>query len=289
MAFQTDGGGAQAPSLANNYVTALDSAAGGGPVTSAAGSGVDPLTGKPIITYRRPGGDRSTPGSANAAEYNAKTGRKEPWATVSQDTTTAGIGFWAWPEKDRLAFAKKAWYLGLVASPADVDGAQQAWTWAVEKAGEFALAGNPMDPNDVMDLLAAGSPTAVKQRQINLSGGTVTQKQRQINLTDPVQAKALITQAFQQAMGRDPTDAEYRTMLSSLHGAESKSPTVTATTTKYDNAGNPLPDSTSTTSGGVDPSAFVQQAAQADPEAAQYQAGTFYFNTLMKALSSPVQ
>ena len=65
-------------------------------------------------------------------------------------------------------------------------------------------------------------------------------------------------------------------------------PTVTETTTKYDNERNPLPDSTSVTSGGVDPTAFVQQAAQDNPEAANYQAGTFYFNTLMKALGSPV-
>ena len=259
------------------YLTALE---GGG----GAGVMAPPTAAGPVITVRMPK-TPGQPGSANAAEQRMASG--EGTQHLSVDAATQA--FWGWTDAQQKALAKKAWYLGLVASPDDIEGAFQAWQWAVSRSGDYAAAGRPMDPSDVMDLLAAGSPDAQKQAAQNrLAGQTVTQKQRQINLTDPVQARALITQAFQQSMGRDPTDAEYNTLLASLHAQQQANPTVTETTTKYDNKGNPLPESTSTTSGGIDPSAFVQQAAQADPEAAQYQAGTFYFNTLMKALGSPV-
>lgn len=255
------------------YLTALS---GGGAAVAAQSS--------PMITVRMPK-TPGQPGSTTAAEHRMDMG--EGTQHMSVDAATAA--FWGWSDAQQKALAKKAWYLGLIASPDDIEGAFQAWKYAVGRAGDYAQAGRQMDPSDAMDLLAAGSPAAQQQRDVNgRAGQTVTQKQRQINLTDPVQARSLIEQAFQQSMGRDPTDAEYRTLLASLHSQQQANPTVTQTTQKYDNQGNPLPDSTSTTSGGIDPSAFVQQAAQNDPEAAQYQAGTFYFNTLMKALSSPV-
>lgn len=266
----------------SKYGGMLDAAMGhGGPTVAAGGAG------DPVINVRMPGVGAA--GSANAAEQRLRTGAGPGPGRVSMSVPAATAAFWGWTDAEQKALAKKAWYLGLVSSPDDVEGAFTAWQWAVGRAGDYAMAGRDMDPQDVMELLAAGSPDAAKQREANMRRGeTVTQKQRSISLTDPVQARSMIEQAFQQSMGRDPTDAEYRTLLNSLHSAQRSNPVVTQQTTKFDNQGNPLPDQSSITSGGVDAGAFVAQAAQDNPEAAEFQAATGLFPALMRALSSPL-
>lgn len=243
----------------------------------------------PMISVRMPSfGDveTSAAGSANAAERRLRTkaGPGEGQTKMTVDQATAA--FWGWTDEQQSALAKKAWYLGLVASPNDIEGAFTAWQWAVGRAGDYAAAGRDLDPSYVMEVLAAGSPKAAKQREANARrGDTVTQKSRSINLTDATQARSMIEQAFQQAVGRDPTDAEFRTLLNSLHAAQRENPTVTTQTTRYD---NPLPDQTTTTQGGVEPGAFIEQAAQDNPEAAEFQAATGLFPSLLNALNSPL-
>lgn len=283
--LRTDG--ANPVDLANSLLDGVASGQGVETLGIVPGASLPPS--KKIIPVRTPGTVADS-GSANAQEHRLKTGDK-PLATVMMDPDEARYAWAGWPSDAQQAFAKKAWYLGLISSQRDLDGAYSIWQWAVSRAKDWALAGNAMDPQDVMELLADGSPDAAKQRAINARAGqTVTQKQRKIDLTDPTSARALVEQAFQQSMGRDPTDAEVRVLTDSLHKQQKANPQVQTSTTRFDQDGNPVDDGqTTTTSGGIDPGAFIQQQAANDPEAAQYQAGTFYFQSMMNALSSPVQ
>lgn len=207
---------------------------------------------------------------------------------VQMPVSQAQASIYGWSQDEWEALAKRLWYLGYdrVSDPSDIQGAIAVWQQAVDEAAKMQSGGHNVTPDDVLDMYASANKDLAAKRA---TGEVQSTKSRSISLTDPVQAKAFITQAFQQAMGRDPTDAEVRVLTDSLHKAQRANPTITTQSPRFDNDGNLIPGEMETvTEGGLDPSAFIQQAAQDNPEAAEYQAATFYFNTLMKALDSPV-
>lgn len=272
------GAGDAGDPLANLQAT-LNASGGAG-----AGSFIDPSD--PLVrlapTSTRVLGNKPMPGGGRLKSQKVSV----PGARMPVSQAQASI--YSWTQDEWEALAKRLWYLGYdgVSDPSDIQGAIKVWQAAVDEAAKMQAGGHDMSPDDVLDMYAAANKPLATKRS---AGDVQTSKARSISLTDPTQARALITQAFQQAMGRNPTDAEVRVLTSSLNDAERKNPTVTTQSPRFDNEGNPIPGETNTvTGGGIDPSAFIQQAAQADPEAAEYQAGTFYFNTLMKALGSPV-
>ena len=181
---------------------------------------------------------------------------------------------------------EKAWYWGYdkVSAPDDIMGFIALWQDAVNEAAAFQAAGKRLSPMQVLELGATGN---VKNRADRaFAGGMQTQKSRKIQLTDPVSAKALIRQAFQTAFGRDPTDAEVRTLAGSLTAAEKAHPQVTVDQASFDAAGNPTGTPTETVSGGIDPGAFLQEQVQDDPEAKEFQAAGTYFPALMQLMGS---
>jgi hypothetical protein len=202
---------------------------------------------------------------------------------LTDDGVQRVIGAWySMDDAHRQSLMKKMWYLGLTKSADDFDGAFSVWKQAVSHAANFTQAGRPMDPQDVLGMMADGSQGPGAKAK----GGP--RSSRQIDFTDPATAKAWVTTAFQQSMGRDPNDAEIRAMTDSLHKAQQMTPQVTTTTpTKFDAEGNVI-DSTTTTTGGVDPQAFFQNQMNADPEAGAHQAAAQLLPALMQALGSGV-
>jgi hypothetical protein len=85
-------------------------------------------------------------------------------------------------------------------------------------------------------------------------------------------------------MGRAPEDAEVRALVDALGQRERANPTIQTTTpTKFDDQGNPI-DSTTTTTGGFDSSAYIQNQISADPEATAHQAAGDLYPALLAAL-----
>ena len=203
---------------------------------------------------------------------------------LTDEGVNAAFGTWySFDDQKRGDLTKKMWYLGLIKDPHDFDSAYNVWKTAVTHAGRFAMTGKEIDPQDVLDMMgdAANGPGG--------SGGTRIQgpvTRRQIDLTDPETAKAWVQQAFQQSMGRAPEDAEIRAMVDALGRKEKASPQIQTTTpTKWDDQGNPI-DSTTTTTGGVNAQAYLQNQISADPEATAHQAAGELYPALMQALGA---
>ena len=248
---------------------------GGGASTTQAGV--------PLIPVKYPGHkyNAAGAGSVNALEH----GLADPAGrTALMDPDTASNAIFGWSEADQRAFAKRAWYLGGIKSPDDLQGAWGLWQQAVKIATGFSAAGNPMDPQDVLDLMLTGDPGAQRARKLRAEGGSVTQKSRSINVASAQEAKSLIVEAFKTAVGREPTDAELRTYTNSLQSAMKANPTVTTSSQQYDANGNAVGTATSTTTGGLDSNQFVKDQLAVDPQAAEYQAASSVFGAIMNAL-----
>lgn len=201
---------------------------------------------------------------------------------LTDEGVNAAFGTWyTFDDQKRADLSKKMWFLGLIKDPHDFDAAYNVWKTAVTHAGRFAMTGKEIDPQDVLDMMgdAANGPGAGTKVQ-----GPVTR--RQIDLTDPETAKAWISQAFQQSMGRAPESAEIRALMDTLGRNEKAHPQVQTTTpTAWDDQGNPV-DSTTTTSGGFNSQAFLQNRVSADPEATAHQAAGELYPALMQALGA---
>lgn len=247
------------------------------------GGGASTATDVPLIPVKYPGHkyNAAGAGSVNALEH----GMADPAGrTQLMDPNAAANAIHGWSIADQRDFAKHAWYLGGIKSPDDLAGAWDLWQEAVRRAAAFSAAGNPMDPQDVLDLMLTGDPQAQRNRKMRADGGVVTQKSRSINVASAQEAKGLIIQAFKTAVGREPTDAELRTYTNSLQQAMKANPTVTTSSQKYDANGNAVGEATSTTTGGLDPQQFVADQLSTDPQAEEYQAAAVYFPALLAAL-----
>lgn len=261
-----------------NVDAKLDAAA------SSPGGAVQTSSG-PLIPVRNPGKayKPSGAGSVNALEHGLSNPAGRVMALTPDAASNAIFG---WDLADQKAFAKKVWYLGGISSPEDIAGAWKVWQQAVQVAAGFSAAGNPMDPQDVVDLMLTGDAGAAKARaQHKLAGKTITtQKANPINLADPAEVRVFLDEAFRTKMGRAPTDAEVRTLTDSLHAAQKAHPGMSQVQTTYDANGNVASQQQLKATGGVNPDIFLNDQIANDPEAASYQAGTTYFNALMGAL-----
>lgn len=261
--------------MATDWDNELKGAAAGG------GGGAIRSTSGPLIPVRFPGVKYNPKGAGSVNAF--ERGMSDPGGqTLRLDPDSASVAINGWSEDDQRAIAKKMWSLGLIESPMDLAGAYAQWDNAVQVAARFAAAGNPMEVQDVMELVADGSPDAIKRRAMrNRAGGVVTQKANAINLSNPHEARALIEAAFQARMGRDPSEAELRTLTASLNDAQRKNPTTTTQTTHYGMDGE-MVSQDSTTSGGIDAGQFISESTADDPEAASYMAATEYLPALMQ-------
>lgn len=90
------------------------------------------------------------------------------------------------------------------------------------------------------------------------------------------QAKVYAETAFQNAIGRAPTQQELLSFRTHLNNAELANPT----TTTYSGT-------SSKTTGGLDEAQFTKTQAELHPEYAGYQKATTYFDAMMNTLSGP--
>jgi hypothetical protein len=104
-----------------------------------------------------------------------------------------------------------------------------------------------------------------------------TSVQKSVTQYTAQQVKGLANQAFQEAIGREASADELTKFLNALNKAEKDSPRVTVSK-----------PSGSTTSGGIDPQQLAVDTARDNPEFANYQKATTYFDTMLSTLRGPV-
>lgn len=101
-------------------------------------------------------------------------------------------------------------------------------------------------------------------------GGTTTYKQIQYTQTSVAQARALMVNVLQSALGRYPTDSEVQRFLEILNKAESKSPSKTITTTTT--GGDFTKAVSRSTPSAVDPQALAEEFARSIGGGAEFRA-----------------
>lgn len=109
-------------------------------------------------------------------------------------------------------------------------------------------------------------------------GGSMASTRKQTTQYTMQQVRSAADSIYQNSIGRALNDDELRMLHQSLNGALKAEPTVTKTSA----AGN------SVTTGGVDERGFMQQQAEANPEFANYQKATTYFDAMLGSLQGPV-
>lgn len=160
--------------------------------------------------------------------------------------------------------------------------------WANPVVGAAALTTNdPYIQKIINDAAKAGIDLTVAQAQAQLdakgtTGGDGTSgggrsTMRSYTQYSLQQVRSAADNIFQSSIGRAMNDDELRALHKSLNATLKANPTVTISTA-----------SSSVTKGGVDERGFIEQQAQTNPEFANYQMGTTYFDAMLKSLSGPV-
>lgn len=205
------------------------------------------------------------------------SGNKQRFSSLEEAVNS----FYMLDDKYREDLQKRMWYLGLIDGPNNAMQAIGAWEKAVTMAWNYRAAGKDANPFDMLTRM-----TNLKAGQLSNVGPESrarTTTQRQINFTDPEQAKSWLREAFQSSMGRDPHDAEIRSMLRAIADGNKSDPQVIQTSVDADgNTTQQVIDP------GFDPTAYIKNQTADDPEARAYEAANVLYPALMQAIASPV-
>ncbi len=109
-------------------------------------------------------------------------------------------------------------------------------------------------------------------------GGSMASTRKQTTQYTLQQVRSAADSIYQNSIGRALNDDELRMLHQSLNAAFKESPEVTKISAK----GN------ATSSGGLDPRGFIEQQAEVNPEFANYQKATTYFDAMVNTLQGPV-
>lgn len=143
--------------------------------------------------------------------------------------------------------------------------AMRVWQEVVNSAAAYGAvnASNPLTPYEVLERSAAAGAAAGM-------GGAGATSSTVVNLTNPADAKTFVNNSLKDYLGRQATQSELDTFLSSLNSVERKNPVYRSQTQQ---------------SGGTNPQQVAEEFAQSRPEAAEYTAATQYSSWLMQKIS----
>lgn len=164
---------------------------------------------------------------------------------------------------------------------------QNAYGDLLEAAAARYSAGQEVTPMQLLEQhieynTAAGSPFAGESdggggggEGSPYAGKTITRTDTARDIYSRDEAEGLARAILRRELDRDPTDEEYEDFVAALQTKQRENPTITTTSTTYDEYGSPSGTS-STSQGGVDLERFAQNQAEDNPDWATWQAiGTF--------------
>lgn len=208
-----------------------------------------------------------------------------PQATPASDETLtlqqASNMPYTWDEAEVADAMQKMRDAGM--SVDSFDGLVEAWGSLVYRAAmtySLSEGKRKVTPWDVLDLY---------KDEAQASGvlGTQTRTMVSRNVTDIDEGEAWsnLQGTLSQMLGRDPDDQELRDFTYRMNQLAARNPSVSKTITKYKN-GEATSSSTHTKPGftSADMAMEAYDSAQADPDYAEYQAASTYFNALQTAL-----
>lgn len=165
------------------------------------------------------------------------------------------------------------------------DDMMQVWQGMVSRASmmySLSAGENKVTPWDVLDMYkseakASGTLLDPNRKELRTS--------RSVNELTEGQSWDVLRSTLQQNLGRDPSDQEVRDFVYRMNSLAAKNPSITKTITQYKNG--QAVSSNSTTSGGftaADAAMAAYEDSQNDPDYAEYQSATTYFNSVLAAL-----
>lgn len=204
----------------------------------------------------------------------------------------------SWDDKQKKDFIAKGILYKIPGFSSDMGMPEivSAWDDLVKSSMAFSQSGSQWSPWDVMDSYKKkenfgtvrrgdwlyDAATGDKVKYVGPRSKTTTSKN--IDLSSAEDVKALTTQMLTELLGRAPTVEELAKYRASINGYENANPEITTTTSKLDDMGEVVSQSSKTT-GGASQAAIgglVSDAAKEGPEYGKFQGATTYYNALMQ-------
>ena len=173
----------------------------------------------------------------------------------------------------------------------DFQSLVSAWGGLVEAAGaRYSLSSGKLKTTP-WDMLALYKDSATKAGTLGGgSGGSptrVTQTSRSVSEITHGDGWSALQNTLSKMLGRDPTDEETRDFVGRMNHLAAKNPTISTSTTS--GIGSAHQSTTSHTQGGFDSNDILENAyadAQANPDYAEFQSASTYFNSALSALGA---
>ena len=200
---------------------------------------------------------------------------------------------YGWDSKKVAETIKKMNKAGLNVS--GFDDMVNVWGNLVARASmmyAYSEGQNKVTPWDVLSMygkegVAAGLIGKDGSQISPLAGTTHTSITKTVSDITQGDAWSALQGTLSQLLGRDPTDRETRDFAYRMNSLAAKNPTISKSVTHYDQNGDPTTNTS--TKGGFSAQDMAQSAyeqAQQDPNYAEYQSATTYYNAALQALSA---
>ena len=168
------------------------------------------------------------------------------------------------------------------------DQLTQTWGSMVNRASlmySLSEGKNKVTPWDVLDMYKSEAKAAGSL--VDYESGTRTSTSKSIAHVTEGEAWSSLQQTLSQMLGHDPSDQEVRDFTYRMNQLAAANPSISKTIAKY-KAGDVTSSSTTTEGGfsGADVAQAAYQKAQGDPDYAEFQAGTTYYNAALSALGA---
>lgn len=235
--------------------------------------------------------DIKVPGVENPTQFDTPQGLREGNDAVPTDTSRAQTVTRAmnqpylWEEDELKEAMKRMQAAGLDVQ--SFDDVNDVWQGLVERAAITFSASEgekKVTPWDVLDMVQRETAGSVDED----GNRTTTATHHSIDQISEGEAWSTLQSNLSQMLGRDPSDQEVRDFTYRMNQLAARNPSISKTISKYKD-GELVDSTTRETSAGFTASDVVMKAydkAQADPEYAEFQASTTYFDAAVSALGA---
>ena len=243
------------------------------------------------------GADTLGPGSSLHRDMPHGTQRTETKQVHTDSTVTVQQAMnlpMGWSDKqvaDTITKMQKAGFSNVKT----FDQMMGVWGQLVQRASGMYAYSEGQNKVTPWDVLSMYGKEAVKTGLVDkngqaispLAGTTHTSTTKTVSDVTQGDAWNALQQTLSQLLGRDPSQQEIRDFAYRMNSLAAKNPTVTKSVTTYNNQGDP--NTTSSTHGGFSSSDVAEAAynqAQNDPNYAEHQAATLYYNAAVSGLGA---
>lgn len=185
---------------------------------------------------------------------------------------------YTWDDKEITSAMKKFKAAGYTIG--GFDDLVKAWQNVTQiAAGRFTLGGAKITPWDALELQ--------REQGTGTAGATRTSTSKTVSEISQANAWSALRSVVKDQLGRDPSDQEVRDFTYRMQSLAASNPSISKTTQTTDANGN-VTSSTKTTPGfsADDLAKSALEDAQSDPDWAEHQAATTYYNVALQSLGA---